>query len=401
MNRGLADWLVALLVLGVLICWAPGYWSVAVVQVGAFILLAWVIVTRRVAAAGLPLWALAAVVGWGLGQFVGEVTAYRLESGKAVLYWGANAAVFVAARTACAASLTRNRFLRCLLWFGSIVSLFVVVEYFTSQGKVFWWFASREEHVLGPFLYKNACAAFVELVFPLVVYQSLIDDHDSLVYIGMAATMVAAVVTTVSRAGAVLVTGELVTLVLLARRRGLIPGPSLRRRMVWTAAFSIALVTVVGWQVTLDKFREPEPYRVRSELLRSSLAMVAERPLTGSGLGTWPVVYPAYARFDNGLAANHAHNDWAEWAAEGGVPFLALMALLFVWGVRPAVDSLWGIGVPVVFLHSLVDYPLREPALAAVFSAMMGALAARGEPMCILRPQENRCADRANVDYTW
>ncbi len=234
--------------------------------------------------------------------------------------------------------------------------------------------------MLGPFLYKNECAAFIELVFPLAVYQSLVDDRDSLVYIGLAAAMFAAAITAVSRAGAMLVTGELVAVELLGWRRGLISGPSLRRRLAWTLVFAVALAAVVGWQGALEKFREPEPYRLRSELLRSSLAMIADKPLTGFGLGTWPVVYPAYAQFDNGLAANHAHNDWAEWAAEGGLPFLALMALLFAWSVRPALDSLWGIGVPAIFLHSLVDYPLREPALAAVFFAMMGSLAARGKP---------------------
>lgn len=401
MNRGLADSVAAVLVLGVLTCWAPGYWPVALVEVGAFLLLVWVIVTRRMAGAGPALCVLAAAVGWGIGQFAGNITVYRFETGKAVLYWAAAASIFITARVACTANPTRNRFLRSLLWFGATVSLFVVVEYFTSQGKVFWWFASGEAHVLGPFLYKNACAAFIELVFPLAVYQSLIDDRDSLVYIGVAAIMFAAVVTTVSRAGAVLVTGELVAVVVLGWRRGLIPAVSLGRRLAWTAVFLVALVAVVGWQVPLEKFREPQPYRVRGELLRSSLAMMAERPLTGFGLGTWLTVYPAYARFDNGLTANHAHNDWAEWTAEGGVPFVALMALLFVWSLRPAVDSVWGIGVPAVFLHSLVDYPLREPALAAVFFAMMGALAARGGPMRALQPEENRRANRANVDYTW
>jgi hypothetical protein len=88
-------------------------------------------------------------------------------------------------------------------------------------------------------------------------------------------------------------------------------------------------------------------------------------------------VYPAYARLDNGLVANHAHNDWAEWAAEGGLPFLALLGLIAIWSVRPAADSLWGLGIPAVFAHSLVDYPLREPALAAMLFAMLGALAAR------------------------
>ncbi len=233
--------------------------------------------------------------------------------------------------------------------------------------------------MLGPFLYKNACAAFIELIFPLAVYQSLVDDRDSLLYISMAATMFAAVITAVSRAGTVLVIGELLVIVLLAWRRGLISGPRLRRRLAWTAGFSMVLAAVVGWQVTLEKFREPEPYRVRRELLLSTIAMAADQPLTGYGLGTWPVVYPAYARFDNGLVANHAHNDWAEWAAEGGVPFLALLALLALWSVRPALDSLWGIGVPVIFVHSLVDYPLREPALAALFFAVMGALAARAD----------------------
>jgi hypothetical protein len=377
MNRGLADVMTAVLALGILTCWAPEYWPVALVQVGAFAVLGWVLLTRQPIGAGWAAVALAGTVAWGLGQFASGGTVYRFETGKAVLYWAANASIFLAARSACTAALTRSRFLCGLLWFGSLVSLLLVVQYFTSQGKVFWVFATGETQVLGPFLYKNQCAAFIELMFPLVVYQSLVDDRDSLLYISMAATMFAAAITTVSRAGAVLVIGELLLIVLIAWRRGLIPGPSLRRRLAWTAGFSVVLVAVVGWQVTLEKFREPEPYRVRRELLLSSVAMAADRPLTGFGLGTWPVVYPAYARFDNGLVANHAHNDWAEWMVEGGVPFLALLAMLALWSVRPALDSLWGMGVPVIFVHSLVDYPLREPALAAVFFAMMGALAAR------------------------
>jgi O-antigen ligase len=166
-------------------------------------------------------------------------------------------------------------------------------------------------------------------------------------------------------------------MLLLAWSKGLLPAVNLWKSVAGMAVLGVALAAVVGWQVTLEKFREPEPYRVRRELLFSSLAMIADRPWTGFGLGTWPTVYPAYARFDNGLTANHAHNDWAEWTAEGGLPFLACLAMLAVWSVRPAVDSLWGMGVPAVFAHSLVDYPLREPALAVLLFALMGALAGR------------------------
>jgi hypothetical protein len=62
---------------------------------------------------------------------------------------------------------------------------------------------------------------------------------------------------------------------------------------------------------------------------------------------------------------------------ERRLPFFVLTALLAVWTIRPAADSLWGIGAPVVFVHCLVDYPLREPAIAALLFAIMGALAAR------------------------
>ena len=377
MNNRIADLLAALLFSGILVCWAPGYWPVAWVEIGAFLLAAiWLVITRSVRMS-FALAPVASLVVWGLLQLGVNGTVYRLETEKAVLYWAANLAMFTVAFQTCAATPTRNRLLRGILWFGFVVSLVAVVQYFTSQGKVFWLFPTAYPRMLGPFIYKNECAAFIELVFPLAVYQLLIDRRDSPLYIAIAATMFAAVITAVSRAGALLVVGELTAILVMAWRGNLVPAMRLRKSFVQLAALSVALAAVVGWQVTVEKFREPEPYRVRRELLFSSLAMIRDRPLTGFGLGTWPTVYPEYARFDNGLTANHAHNDWAEWAVEGGLPFMAIIAILALWSVRPAVDSLWGIGIPAVFVHSLVDYPLREPAVAALLFAMLGALAAR------------------------
>jgi|SRR5579859_2738608 len=377
MNRRLADALGGLLFAGILTCWAPGYWPVALVQAGAFLLLARLLVEGCPVHTDFVALPVIGLVVWGSWQLVSGMTVYGFETSKALLYWAANAAVFVVAREACDSTYTRNRFLRGILWFSAAVGLLTVVQYFTSAGRVFWIFPTQEARVLGPFLYKNQCAAFIELVFPLAVYQALVDRRHSLVYVTVAATMFAVVIAAVSRAGVALVTAELTVMLFLAWRRGLMPAVNLRKTVLSMAALSIVLAAVVGWQVTLEKFREPEPYRVRRELLISSLAMMADRPFTGFGLGTWPVVYPAYARFDNGLMANHAHNDWAEWTAEGGLPFLALAAMIAIWSVAPASESLWGLGVPAIFAHDLVDYPLREPALAALLFAMLGALAAR------------------------
>jgi O-antigen ligase len=111
-------------------------------------------------------------------------------------------------------------------------------------------------------------------------------------------------------------------------------------------------------------------------MLYSSLDMIRERPLTGFGLDTWPIVYPAYALVDQGVFVNHAHNDWAEWASDGGIPFAAMLFLIFAWAVRYSFRFPWGAGVVAVMLHSLVDFPMQKPCLEAFVFVILGAMAA-------------------------
>ena len=104
--------------------------------------------------------------------------------------------------------------------------------------------------------------------------------------------------------------------------------------------------------------------------------MIAERPLAGFGLGTFARVYPAYARFDLGAVVEHAHNDWLEWAAEGGIFYALAWFALAISVVKPAVRSIWGIGVIAVFLHALVDYPFARFGVSAWTMALIGTLGA-------------------------
>ena len=90
-------------------------------------------------------------------------------------------------------------------------------------------------------------------------------------------------------------------------------------------------------------------------------------------------MYPRYAGLDTGVVVNQAHNDWAQWAAEGGLPFLVVMILFAGLLCKPAFRSIYGLGVAAVLLHALVDYPMQQrPALAAWWFAMAGAVCARG-----------------------
>jgi hypothetical protein len=100
--------------------------------------------------------------------------------------------------------------------------------------------------------------------------------------------------------------------------------------------------------------------------------------LMGSGLGTWQTVYPEFATFDNSLFANEAHNDWAQWTAEGGIPFGLALAGVAIGAAILAWRHIWGLGVIFVFLHSFIDYPTREPAIGAILFVLIGAMIATG-----------------------
>jgi len=110
----------------------------------------------------------------------------------------------------------------------------------------------------------------------------------------------------------------------------------------------------------------------------------------GSGFGTF---VPIYAMFETPSTiltrpVNHAHNDWAEVWLEGGLP-VALVALAFLAWYGACLYRLWrphqetvllpraaAIICGLLLIHSFVDYPLREPALAAIFGLMCGFMAA-------------------------
>src|SRR5205814_199883 len=97
----------------------------------------------------------------------------------------------------------RTRFLRSAFYFGSALAVISTIQLFTSEGNVFWIFPSGyKDLVLGPFVYHNQFAAFVELVFPLAVVAALRDRRHALVYSAMAAALYASVIASASRAGA-------------------------------------------------------------------------------------------------------------------------------------------------------------------------------------------------------
>jgi hypothetical protein len=227
---------------------------------------------------------------------------------------------------------------------------------------------------MGPIVYHTHFAAFIEVLLPIALYLALREASRSYTMLGISAVLLTSLVVSASRGGLVICVAEvLAVLFLLHRRRPLMP----RRALLLVGATAL-LISIVGFETASHRFSSEALTTGRLQFARSTLHMIAARPLAGWGLGCWPAVYPAFATFDPGPIVNQAHTDWLQWTAEGGLPVGIAMLALAVWSIRPALRSIWGIGVLAVFIHAGFDYPFSRPAVGA-WPILMLAMVVAGE----------------------
>jgi hypothetical protein len=369
--------LAAILFLGILSMWVPARWALSVFQIAIFTLAAARIIRRKSVKLHPAGVLLGVAVVWGLIQAYAGWTVDRYKTLNEVLNWTTNLTVFALGLELGRDRQRREQFLTALLWFGTALAAVSMLTVFSSPpGIVFWFFhAGTDRQTLGPFVYYNQYAAFIEAVLPLALVRAILDQKRRMLYSVIGALLLASVVAGGSRAGTVLCLAEVVVIPLIALGRGIITRRVAGRVLLASVSTLVVLGAVSGWDVIWKRLQEPNPYAVRKDFLLSSLEMAQERPLTGFGLGTWSEVYPGFARFDDGLFANQAHNDWAQWAVEGGIPFFLLMVAVAGLAIRPAFRSLWGLGLLGVFVHCTIDYPMQQrPVLAAFFFGLLGIL---------------------------
>ncbi len=378
MRKFSAYTLLTLLFGSVLVMWSTYRWATAGLQIGAFCLAAiWAVSLARSqsnARFNIVLIPLCATVLWPLVQLALNHTVYRWQTWNFALYWGTNLAVFFAGLQTFDDEPLRKRFLDALLIFGTILSVISPLQLFTSNGKVFWLFPTEYvSDLLGPFVYRNQYAAFIEILLPVALWNGFAGGKNRVYYLLAAAVMYSSVIASASRMGFALSTLELFLVPVLLAVRGKVPARSFAMAGGVFAAIVLISVAAAGPETVWDRFHSKDIYAVRREFTESSLAMIRTRPLTGFGLGTWSTAYPGYALFDDGNFANQAHNDWAQWTVEGGLPFTAVMLWIALWSARRGFRTIWGLGPAVVFVHCFVDYPIQRIASAGILFALLSA----------------------------
>jgi O-antigen ligase/polysaccharide polymerase Wzy-like membrane protein len=364
----LALTLVASLFLATLTLWIPAYLPVALFEISVFLIAGITIALRKMPAAGtyFPLFALGFIVLWGALQLLTGRTINRFATERATLQWMTWAAFYYAG-VSTLQEQSLARFMRTvIIWFGSAVAVEAILQAYLSPGAVFGLFPTGyQEFVMGPIVYHTHFAAFVETILPLALLRTLSEARIAYTYMAISALLLTAVVVSASRGGMIIACAEVLVVLVLSHLRKSRGG----RRVGFVALALIgvtALLTmIVGFETASQRFSSAALTAGRIQFVISTLHMIAGRPMVGWGLGCWPAVYPAFATFDPGAIVNQAHCDWLQWTAEGGLPVGLAMLSVAVWALRPAIRSIWGIGVLAVLIHAAFDYPFSRPAVGA------------------------------------
>jgi len=319
---------------------------------------------------------LAAAGIWGLVQVGAGATVEGFVTGLAVIRIASILGALMLGLFAFADHRNARLFRAALILLGTLLAAVAIAQLLTADGKIYWIVRSHDtDHLpMGPFLSENSYAEFIELLLPVALWRAA-QPPRGWIFALCAAVMYASVIASLSRAGSVLVSLEVLAVLVFALlvRRASIRRDTMRRVLV-AAAIIVAVASAFGWQQVLKRFDSRDLWQARREYFRSSVTMLRSRPLMGFGLGTWPIVYPRFAAIDLTAASPHAHNDWIEWASDGGVPFLLLMLIPVVRAAKQALRRPWGIGIIAVSLHALVDFPFQVYSILILFFLMLAAL---------------------------
>ena len=271
-----------------------------------------------------------------------------------------------------------------------------------STSALYFYDTDGNDQLVGLFANRNHQAALMAMALPLVRAWVLMPRLDALVdvqqrsLIGLiAATVIIVYVLVVgSRAGLIL-TGIGMIAAFLVK-------PDLRgvRRWSWkrwliiggVVAGLCAVVALVGFAdraASVDRISDTQTLSAegRAEALPVLLQIARDVWPLGTGYGSFVPVFKSYEpdAMLNPYYWNNAHNDPIEVLITGGVPgTIAIVMFLAWWGCasyrcykkRESLQSNRILARAAVFatlilmLASLVDYPLRTPLLASVFTIL-------------------------------
>lgn len=288
----------------------------------------------------------------------------------------------------------------CLMLLGAASGLFGFAQVLIPvESDLYLYDVTSPGLPVGMFANANHQASFLLMTLPFTA--ALIGDTNSesrsgdgerarlVVLVSLGLVQLVGVLAVGSVAGYLMLGPVLVLAVLIARRRrGKQSGRS--TILLLSALFAGALLVATspileGLGITSFSTNDMS----RLGIARTAQHALSDHVWLGSGVGTFEPVFKLYEdpQGVTRVFANHAHNDYLQWAIETGLPGLVLLLVFLGWWfgvlsrvwlrsrdnttrIRKAASAV----TLIVFMHSFVDYPIRTPAILTLASVCLALM---------------------------
>jgi O-antigen ligase len=300
-----------------------------------------------------------------------------------------------------------------IIVFGMLLSVFGLVQHFSWNGRFYWvGEVSAPSAAFGPFVNHNHFAGFVEMIAPIplaLILNRAVRSEMALFFGFSTVLMGIATAISLSRGGMIsFFCGLMFVLALSIRNRnGRQPAvgrlaerfriPVALSRYAAAAAIILAIGAGILWmgadpvlqriergEFSLEEKAETQGretfFRSRGWIWRDTWVMIRANWVTGIGLGAFDTVYPTYDKRDGSIVVSHAHNDYLQILADGGLIgaalvlwFLALLVRDLVRALRHRDPMKTGMavgcagGLFALVVHSMFDFNLQLPSNAFLF----------------------------------
>lgn len=296
---------------------------------------------------------------------------------------------------------------RGVTWIGLALTTLVAVQRATSPALLYWYWRplTPKASPYGPFVNRNSLATWLAMAVPLVIgyamarYQSrpragslaahaAAIDSTQIWLGGAAVLMTGGLLGSLSRAGILGGAAGLIAFMVLSRKR-----ITHERGIAWMIAGLAAMVAMASVYANLGALAmrlqgtTEQGEWGRPAIWRDTWRMTRDFWLTGVGAGAYEQGMLVYQRSSRLFFFNHAHDEYLQLVAEGGllvgipaaIAVLAAATLMVTrlradrtaifWVRAGAVSSVFAVAV-----QSIWDTGLRTPANGALF-AVIAAIA--------------------------
>ena len=340
---------------------------------------------------------------------------YRHATRDALIRLSAYVALFLAT---CAYVRSRRQITElaaAIVAVGFLISLFGIVQNISGTRKLYWWREMTYGGALfGPFVSRNQFAAYAGVC--LFVGLGLLlargaraagsvrrwqeelrgfltgRAHQDFLTVYALAVIGAAVFWSLSRGGILSLLLSFAGVLVALKVTGFV-----RSKLLYVGAVFIVIlgwVTYLGWAPvvkrlsTLEQVARDPLGSWRWTMCVDAAHMGSELPVLGTGAGTFLSVYPFYRTLPTHSVTVSPHNEYVHVFAETGFTGVAIlllaMALLYGRVIRGLVRRknpymlgflAGGMGaLLMVTFHSMVDFPMRSPAIAATVAVAAALL---------------------------